>query len=214
MGYDWYDRLVHVPYGTMSINGAKLGTRSGNVVWLKQLIQMSIDKVGEIIEQKNPGLPDKERVAQEVGVGAIIFYYLSNNRIKDISFDLQEALNFDGNTGPYVQYSYARTCSILEKAESCEGKVKIGEVSERALAKLLLQFPEKIGAALREYEPSVITRYIYDISAAYNRFYHDCRIIGCDDEATRISRVRLTSAANIVLKSALKLICMKPTEKI
>ena len=215
MGYDWADKLVHVPYGTMSLNGTKLGTRSGNVVYLKQLLQMAIDKVGEIIDQKNPNLPNKAEVAEQIGVGAIVFYYLSNNRIKDISFDLEDALNFDGNTGPYVQYTYARTCSVLEKAKDITAAG--GEITaepERALAKLLALYPEKVSAALSDYEPSVITRYIYEVASAFNRFYHECPIITAETDAQKAFRIRLTKAANNVLGSAFSLICMSKPEKV
>lgn len=215
MGYDWADKLVHVPYGTMSLNGTKLGTRSGNVVYLKQLLQMAIDKVGEIIDQKNPNLPNKAEVAEQIGVGAIVFYYLSNNRIKDISFDLEDALNFDGNTGPYVQYTYARTCSVLEKAKDIPAVG--GEITaepERALAKLLALYPEKVSAALSDYEPSVITRYIYEVASAFNRFYHECPIITAETDAQKAFRIRLTKAANNVLGSAFSLICMSKPEKV
>ncbi len=214
MGYDWADQLVHVPYGTMSLGGAKLGTRSGNVIWLKQLLQMAIDKVAEVIESKNPDLPDKEKVAEEVGVGAIVYNYLSNNRIKDVSFDLEEALNFDGNTGPYVQYTYARTCSVLEKAEVPSVSGKITAPEEAALAKQLSLYPVRVKSALADYEPSVITRYIYDVASAYNRFYHECPILTAENEETRALRLRLTAAAKNVLGSAFTLICLKKPEKI
>lgn len=116
MGYDWYDQLVHIPYGTVSINGAKLATRTGNVLLLKDLFKMAIEKVGNIINEKNPNLENKAQVAEAVGVGAVVFYYLSNSRIKDSDFNLEDALSFEGNTGPYAQYTYARCCSIIEKA--------------------------------------------------------------------------------------------------
>lgn len=214
MGYDWADKLVHVPYGTMSLGGAKLGTRSGNVIWLKQLLQMAIDKVREVIEAKNPNLPDKEKVAEEVGVCAIVYNYLSNNRIKDISFDLEEALNFDGNTGPYVQYTYARTCSVLEKAEVPAACGKITAPEEAALAKQLSLYPLRVKSALDDYEPSVITRYIYDLASAFNRFYHECPILTAENEETRALRIRLTAASKNVLGSAFTLICLKKPEKI
>ena len=118
MGYDWYDKLVHVPYGTVSINGEKLATRTGNVVLLKDLFEMAIEKVSVLIEQKNQQLENKEEVAEAVGVGAVVYYYLLNSRIKDISFKLEDALSFEGNTGPYAQYTYARACSILSKTDA------------------------------------------------------------------------------------------------
>ncbi len=216
MGYDWASKLVHVPYGTMSINGAKLGTRSGNVVWLKQLLNMSVDKVRGVIDEKNPNLENKEQVAEEVGVGAIVFNYLSNSRIKDISFDLEGALDFNGNTGPYVQYTYARCCSILEKAggapESAE--LKLTDAAEATLVKALARFPEKVKEALAQYEPSVITRYILDVAAAFNRFYHDCQILSAEDEAVKATRIALTAATKTVLGNAFGLICLKKPEKI
>lgn len=217
MGYDWYDKLVHVPYGTMSINGAKLGTRSGNVVWLKQLLNMSIDKVRTVIEEKNPNLADKDKVSEEVGVGAIVFNYLSNSRIKDISFDLENALDFNGNTGPYVQYTYARCCSIIEKAgvlPSDDTELKLTSGAESSLVKVLSKFPEKVTEALAQYEPSVITRYILDVASEFNRFYHDCQILSAEDKDIRNTRIMLTEATKTVLGNAFGLICLKKPEKI
>lgn len=216
MGYDWYDKLVHVPYGTMSLNGEKLGTRSGNVVWLKQLMNMSIEKVRGVIEEKNPGLPNKDEVAEEVGVGAIVFNYLSNSRIKDISFDLESALDFNGNTGPYVQYTYARCCSILSKAGEVkdDAALTITDPTESALVKTLSRFPEKVKEALAAYEPSMMTRYILDVASDFNRFYHDCQILSAEDPAVRASRIKLTQATKTVLGNAFGLICLKKPEKI
>ena len=215
MGYDWYDELVHVPYGTVSINGAKLATRTGNVILLRDLFDEAIKRVYEITKEKHPDEAECREISEKVGVGAVIFYYLSNNRIRDINFVMEEALSFDGNTGPYVQYTYARTCSILEKAGE-EGKMTdapLGEV-EFDLAKTLSRFPERVNAAIQDYEPSVITRYILDVAAAFNRFYHDCKIAACEDEKLRSSRLALTSATRQVLKTALGLICMQTPEKI
>lgn len=214
MGYDWAKDLVHVPYGTVSINGEKLATRTGNVILLKDLFAMSIDKVRGIIKEKNPDLENSDEVAEAVGVGAIVFHYLSNSRIKDINFVLEDALSFEGNTGPYSQYTYARTCSILEKAEN-EGKIgEFTDDSERELVKVLAKYPEKILDALADYEPMVITRYILEVCNTFNRFYHSCKIIGADNKDVRDTRVYLTRAVNNVLKTAFKLICIKPTEKI
>lgn len=215
MGYDWYDKLVHVPYGTVSINGAKLATRTGNVILLRDLFDEAIKRVYEITHEKHPDEAECREIAQKVGVGAVIFYYLSNNRIRDINFVMEEALSFDGNTGPYAQYTYARTCSILEKAGS-EGYVTdapLGE-AEFELAKSLSVFPERVKSALSDYEPSIITRYILDLCAAFNRFYHDCKIAACEDEKLRATRLALTASTKQVLKTALHLICMQSPEKI
>ena len=215
MGYDWYDKLVHVPYGTVSINGAKLATRTGNVILLRDLFDEAIKRVYEITKEKHPDESECREISEKVGVGAVIFYYLSNNRIRDINFIMEEALSFDGNTGPYVQYTYARTRSILEKAGNV-GEMTDAPLSEVEfeLAKTLSRFPERINSAIAEYEPSVVTRYILDLSASFNRFYHDCKIAACEDEKLRNSRLALTNATSQVLKTALRLICMQAPEKI
>ena len=216
MGYPWADRLVHVPYGTVSINGAKLATRTGNVILLRDLFGAAIEKVSEIMDEKSPNMPNKAEVAEAVGVGAIVFYYLSNNRIRDINFIMEDALSFDGNTGPYVQYTYARTCSVLAKSEGkvTEGGMKVTAPEESALVKTLARFPEEVLSALESYEPSIITRYILDVAADYNRFYHNCPILTAEDEDVIRTRVRLTEAAKTVLGNAFELICLKKLEKI
>ncbi len=215
MGYPWYDQLVHVPYGTVSLNGAKLATRTGNVVLLRDLFELAVEKVAGIMAEKSPDLENKQEVAEAVGVGAIVFYYLSNTRMKDINFVMEEALSFDGNTGPYVQYTYARACSVLNRAqEVADAPVCIACEEEAALVKTLARFGERVCAAIADYEPSYITRFILDVAVAFNRFYHNCPILTAKDEAVRASRIKLTEAAKIVLGNAFDLICLKKTEKI
>ena len=217
MGYPWYSELVHVPYGTVSVDGAKLATRTGNVVLLKDLFRLSVEKVTEVMNEKNPDLENREEVAEAVGVGAIVFNYLYNSRIKDINFTLDQALSFEGSTGPYAQYTYARTCSILEKAAAAGITAEGGTMthpSEGELLKTLSLFPEKVPEAIAAYEPSVITRYVIDVCTAFNHLYRDCPIVTADTEESRRFRVRLTTAAKTVLGSALHLICMKTPEKI
>ena len=215
MGYDWTDQLVHVPYGTVSIGGEKLATRTGNVVLLKDLFRQSIEKVTEIMDEKNPDLPDREATAEAVGVGAIVFNYLYNSRIKDINFTMETALSFEGSTGPYAQYTYARTCSILEKAAGIsEGDAEITMQEEADVLKVLAKFPERVLQAIEEYEPCVIARYVIDVCTAFNRFYRSCPILSVEDEATKALRLRITKAVNTVLASALHLICMRTPEKI
>lgn len=217
MGDEWAKDLVHVPYGTVSINGEKLATRTGNVVLLKDLFAQAIEKARTITEEKNPSLRGREDIAEAVGVGAIVFHYLSNNRMRDINFVLEDALSFEGNTGPYAQYTYARCCSILEKA-SCDVcfDVTLDAVNEDelALTKVLALFPERVAAAIEEYEPSLITRYALDLCAAFNRFYHNCQILSSEDEKVRAYRLALVKASKQVLGRALSLICMKQPEKI
>ena len=216
MGYDWADKLVHVPYGMVSLNGAKLATRTGNVILLKDLLSMAIEKVSEIMEQKNPDIENKRAIAESVGVGAIVFYYLSNNRMKDINFVLEDALSFEGNTGPYVQYTYARACSILSRAgmPDSDNPLVIEDEAESTLCKVLARFPEKVLDAIRDYEPSVITRYILDVAAAFNRFYHNCKIMNAETEEIKNTRLALTLATKVVLGNAFGLICLKKEEKI
>lgn len=215
MGYPWFRELVHVPYGTVSVNGEKLATRTGNVVLLRDLFAQAIEKVKAIMVEKNPALAGRDDIAEQVGVGAVVFHYLSNNRIRDINFVLEDALSFDGNTGPYAQYTYARTCSVLRKydgeARWCADSVT---AEEATLARTIAMFPERVEAALADYEPSVITRYILDLAAAFNRFYHECKILNCEDAKTRESRVALTAATNRVLGTALHLICLATPEQI
>ena len=215
MGYDWADGLTHVPYGTVSINGSKLATRTGNVILLRDLFALAIDKVKAIMDEKSPDLANRDEAAEAVGVGAIVFYYLSGNRMRDINFILEDALSFDGNTGPYVQYTYARTCSVLEKAGDIKAdELKITAPEESDLLKVLCRFRERTEAALNDLEPFYITRFILDVAAAFNRFYHNCRILGEQDEAVRATRVKLTEATNIVLGRAFGLICLKKMSKI
>lgn len=215
MGYDWADRLVHVPYGTVSINGSKLATRTGNVILLKDLFAAAIEKVRAIATEKNPDLENPDEIAEAVGVGAVVFHYLLNNRMRDINFVLEDALSFDGNTGPYAQYTYARACSILARADGTAAFSAQGlNEEELALVKVLARFPEAVRAALDAYEPSEITRYILDLCAAFNRFYHDCQILSCPDAQLRDARIAMTDAVRTVLGRALSLICMKTPEKI
>ena len=216
MGYDWYDKLVHVPYGTVSINGAKLATRTGNVILLRDLFAESIAKVEAIMNEKNPDLENKDKISEAVGVGAIVFYYLSNNRIRDINFMMEDALSFDGNTGPYVQYTYARTCSVLSKSPDYNKneELTITSPDETALLKNLSRFEEVVREAIDAYEPSVVTRYILDVAGAYNRFYHNCSILGAESEEIKNTRLALTNAAKTVLGNAFELICLAKTEKI
>ena len=216
MGYEWYDKLVHVPYGTVSINGAKLATRTGNVILLRDLFAESIAKVESIMKEKNPDLENGDKIAEAVGVGAIVFYYLSNNRIRDINFMIEDALSFEGNTGPYVQYTYARTCSVLSKSENYNRNAPITVTADEevSLLKTLSRFEEVVREAIAVYEPSVVTRYILDVAGAYNRFYHNCSILGAENGDVKNTRLALTEATKTVLGNAFELICLSKTEKI
>ncbi len=217
MGYkEAKDELVHVPYGTVSINGEKLATRTGNVILLRDLFAQAIDKVKQIMADKKETLEDFEATAEAVGVGAIVFYYLSNGRMKDINFNLDDALSFEGNTGPYTQYTYARCMSLLEKLGEPDPRTGVThEISspEFDLALKLSMFPEKVRLALKEYEPSVVARYIIDLCASFNYFYHECPIASAEPDV-RATRMNLVKATSNVLRTALGLICIKTPNKI
>ena len=199
---------------------------SGKTTLLRCLNYLEVPDNGRIVVNGNTVFDSEEKdkytdeeelqaIAEKVGVGAIVFYYLSNNRMRDINFMMEDALSFDGNTGPYAQYTYARTCSVLEKVGEC-AEMTAAPLSELEveLAKTLSVFPERVNQAIADYEPSVVTRYILDLCAAFNRFYHDCSIANCDDAALRSSRIALTRATNQVLRTALHLICIQSPEKI
>ncbi|KEQ24973.1 arginine--tRNA ligase [Paenibacillus tyrfis] len=221
MGYDWSKQMLHVPFGKVSLEGAKLSTRKGMVVNLEDLLGKAIEKTREIIEEKNPNLENKDEVARKVGVGAIIFNDLSNNRIKDIVFSWDEALNFEGETGPYVQYTHARTCSVLAKADPSETQSFEGfdpkhlenEEAQGVLKQLYL-FKERVEQAMHKLEPSIISRYLVDLAQSFNRFYHECPILKVDDAGVRKARLALVESVRITLKNGLALIGIEAPEKI
>ena len=216
MGYDWADQLVHVPYGTMSVGGEKLASRTGNVILLDDLFAEAIAKAEKIMEEKNASLPNRHETAVAVGTGAVIFNALSGSRIKDTNFTWEGALSFDGNTGPYVQYTYARASSVLRKAACPDEGAAAGYVpsaDETALVKTLLRFPARVDAALNEYEPSIVSRYVLDVCAAYNVFYHNCPILKSSG-AEQAFRLRLTAAARQIIGKSLDLLTIRRTEEI
>jgi arginyl-tRNA synthetase len=224
MGYEWADKMVHVPFGQVSLEGAKLSTRKGNVVMLEELLTRSIDRVREIVEAKNPNMPNKDEVARQVGVGAIVFNDLSTNRIKDVVFSWEDALNFEGETGPYVQYTHARACSVLRKANGGNGSIAFSGAAEVDPSQLLNQeaqlalkelyvFSEQIQQAMWKLEPSIISRYLVDLAQSFNRFYHGCPIL-VDDAAVRNARLALVKSVQITLRNGLKLIGLESPEQI
>lgn len=217
MGYDWSKDLVHVPFGLVSLEDGKLSTRKGKVVLMEDLLDEAVKKTMGIINDKNPDLPDKEEVAKEVGIGAVIFDDLYNGRIKDIVFSWDRMLNFDGETGPYVQYTHARACSVLKKAEYVKGTAPIDysvltDDASVDVCKMLANYSAKIKEAASRYEPSVIARYLVDLSQAFNKFYHD-NVILTDDENVRNARLAVVDAVRLVIRSGLEILGIKSPER-
>lgn len=214
MGYEWAKDLIHVAFGMVSLEGTSLSTRSGNVVFLEEVLDTAVQKAYDIICEKNINLENKEQIAEEVGVGAVVFSALSNNRIKDISFSYDKVLNFEGETAPYIQYTHARCCSVLEKAtlgtEIDYNGLNNDESFE--LVKLLERFPQIIIDASNKNEPSIVTRHIVDISQAYNKFYISHRIID-QPEGIKNARLLLTACTKHVIATGLGLIGIKAPNK-
>lgn len=209
MGYDWYKDLVHVAFGMVSLQDGTLSTRHGKVVFLEEVLQKAIEKAADIMREKNPNLENFDEIARQVGVGAVVFNTLFNSRIKDITFSYDRALNFDGETGPYVQYTHARICSVLAKAGDIPDATPdydalCDEEAQRLLVSLA-RFGDVVISAARENEPYLIVRYAVEVAQAYNRFYYEHRIL-CDDAGQTAARLALTRACGIVLKNALTLI--------
>ena len=207
LGKDWAKDLVHVAYGMVSLEEGTMSTRKGNVVFLEDVIARCIEKAYTIIDEKNPNLENKQDVAKKVGVGAVIFGALYNNKIKDIVFSYDKVLNFDGETSVYVQYTCARAKSVLQKG----GEVKSYELptlsmEEIELVKCLSTFPETVKAAAEKYEPSLIARFAVETAQKFNKFYFDCKILSAEDEKTKNFRLALTSATLQALKNAFALL--------
>jgi len=218
MGYPWAKDLIHVAFGMISYEGQTLSTRKGYVVYLEDLLARAQEKALAIIEEKSPNLPDKQAVARQVGIGAVIYADLQNNRIKDIDFWWDRALNFDGETGPYVQYTHARCCSVLRKAEEQSALAAepdwagLADDWAQELLRIISRLPEAIADAADKNEPSMVTRGMTEVAKAYNKFYYENRIL--DAEAgTREARLRLTRATRDVLRLSMYLIGMEAPER-
>lgn len=218
MGYEWWKDLVHVPYGLVSFQGEKLSSRNGTMVFAKDLLQEAMTRAKTIIEEKNPTLDKKEEVAQQVGIGAIIFHDLFNVKIKNVSFVWDQVLNFDGATGPYVQYTCARASSILTKNKIAGIPTKLPKSEYYAdsasvrILELLTSYQETIKEAADRYEPCVITRYAYALAQAFNQFYQECNIQNSEPECKE-ARLFLTSLAYHTMKEAMALLGIEcPTE--
>ena len=218
LGNEWAkDQLVHIPYGLVSLEGAKLSTRSGNIIYAEDILLEAISKVKEIISEKNPDLADKDETAKKIGVGAVLFNDLYNQRIKDVSFKWEKLLNFDGETGPYVQYTYARCSSILRKLENYDENAAIDyslitDAESIDLLKEINRFPQVVVDASEKYEPSQIARFAVAVAQTFNKFYNANRI-NIEDENLKNARVALVKLTRKTIKDAMLLLGIECPEQ-
>ena len=206
MGYDWSDNIHHIPFGLITQGGKKLSTRKGNVVFLDQVLKDAVSLAEQQIEEKNPNLSNKKQVAHDVGVGAVVFHDLKNDRMDNFDFDLEEVVRFEGDTGPYVQYTNARAQSILRKAnkEISMDNLSLNDDWSFAVAKALADFPAIVEKASEKFEPSIIAKYALNLSKKFNKYYANVRILDEDDQLN--ARLALVQATSIVLTEALRLL--------
>lgn len=206
MGYDWADNIHHIPFGLITQGGKKLSTRKGNVVFLDKVLKDAVSLAEQQIEEKNPNLANKDQVAHDVGVGAVVFHDLKNDRMDNFDFDLEEVVRFEGDTGPYVQYTNARAQSILRKAnkEISMDNLSLNDDWSFAVAKALADFPAIVAKASEKFEPSIIAKYALDLSKKFNKYYANVRIL--DEDGQLNARLALVQATSIVLTEALRLL--------
>ncbi|KOP82680.1 arginine--tRNA ligase [Cytobacillus solani] len=207
MGYTWHEGLMHIPFGMMLKDGKKMSTRKGKVVLLEQVLIDAINIAKKNIIMKNPELEYKDTVARQVGVGAVIFHDLKNDRLNNIEFSIEDMLRFEGETGPYVQYTHARASSILKKGKYEESNEKFADITDDeawSIIKNLMAFPVVIKRAFNEYDPSQIAKYVLELSKAFNKYYGSVRIL--DDHERKQARLSLVFAVQIVLKEGLRLL--------
>lgn len=209
--------LVHIPYGMVRLKNGKMSTREGTVIYVNDLINEAVDKAKNIILAKNPNLENIDKVAKQIGIGALIFNYLKTSKVKDIIFDLDETLRFDGETGPYVQYTYVRAKSILDKAnfdlKNLDSDFSIlSTKQEMELIKELDKLPNVILKAANEYEPSMLSRYLIEVATLFSRFYNECPVL-VDDEKLKQARCSLVYSTSIVIKKGLSLLGIECPEK-
>lgn len=214
-GHEWAKDCVHVGFGLVKFADRKLSTRDGSIVLLDDLLREAVEKTMEAIKDKEE-IKNKEEVAKKIGVGAVIFTYLKNSREKDIVFDWKEILSFEGETGPYVQYAYARGNSILERAGEFSGSIdysKLSSKEEFELVKSLGNFNNVITLALDKLEPSILTRYVIEVAKGFNKFYNAHSVLNLEDEELKRARLNLVKASLQVIKNGLELLGIGVVEK-
>lgn len=225
MGYPWAKDLIHIAYGMVSLEDGSMSTRAGKVIKLADVLDKSVEKTLSIIQEKNPDNPDAKETAEAVGVGAVVFSALANSKIKDIVFSWDRVLNFDGETGPYLQYTHARACSVLKKGgvdynshsfpqelQDIQPDYLVSDDNTMRLLKLIESFPVTVERAAGEYEPSHISKLLIDIAQRFNKFYFDNKILD-DNLNVRKTRLLITLAVKDCLRQGLELILLKPLEK-
>jgi len=220
MGYDWCKDIIHVPFGLVSLEEGTMSTRHGRVVFLEDVLTRAVEQTKEIIREKGVNTENIDETAKIVGIGAVVFNELSNNRIKDYVFSWNKVLDFNGETGPYVQYTYARCASVLRNAgeeavKAAQAGIKAEYItgdSAFALAKLIYRLPQVIIEAAEKYEPSILTRHLVDIAQGFNRFYHDEHIL-VDNEEEKAAKLALVYAAKTAIKNGLALLGMEAPER-
>ena len=214
MGFDWSDDMIHVDFGLVTKNRQKLSTRKGNIILLEPTLQEAISRAKAQIEEKNPNLENKEAVAHAVGVGAVKFYDLKTDRRNGYDFDLEAMVSFEGETGPYVQYAYARIQSILRKADfkpSLDANYNLNDAESWEIIKLLHDFARVVKRASDNFEPSLIAKYAISLAQAFNKYYAHTRIL--DENPERDSRLALSYTTAVVLKEALRMLGVEAPEK-
>lgn len=217
MGLEWAKDCEHVQFGMVALEDGTLSTRKGRVVFLEDVLNQAIEKTKEVIMQKNPNLENIDLVAKQIGVGAVVFQELANSRIKDYTFSFERTLSFDGETGPYVQYTHARACSVLSKSKAIPTSdidyTILGESSDAMqVIRVLDSFETVLLRSADKNEPHHISRYALDLAQAFNKFYHDNPII-VDDEKIKLARIALVEAVRIGISNALSLLGMEAPEK-